>query len=78
MAPETDELTRMQTAYKALVEEWITAIREEEALASVDHSVAGVDRWEAADFHEEDIRKKVKAAKKAYEAALRAKFFGIR
>jgi hypothetical protein len=36
----------MQTAYKAAVEEWITAIKQEEALASVNHSVAEVDKWE--------------------------------
>jgi hypothetical protein len=57
------------------VEAWIAAIREEEALASGDHSVAEVDRWEEADFREEALRKKVKAAKKEYEDALRLKFF---
>jgi len=72
-----EELERMQTAYKAAVEEWITAIREEEALASVDHSVADVDRWEQAGFKEEELRSRAKAAKKEYEAALRLKFFGF-
>ncbi len=67
----------MQTAYKAAVEEWITAIREEEALASVDHSVADVDRWEQAGFKEEELRSRTKAAKKEYEAALRLKFYGF-
>jgi hypothetical protein len=67
----------MQTAYKAVIEEWITAIREEEALASVDHSVADVDRWEQAGFKEEELRSRVKAAKKEYEAALRLKFYGF-
>lgn len=57
------------------VEAWIAAIREEEALASGDHSVAEVDRWEESDFREEALRKKVKAAKKEYEDALRLKFF---
>jgi hypothetical protein len=76
---ETDidvaELDQMQDAYKAAVEEWIGAIRQEEALASVNHTVAEVDQWEAAHFHEDDIRNKVKAAKKHYEDALRLKFF---
>jgi hypothetical protein len=72
------ELDRMQTAYKAAVDEWRTAIREEEALASVNHSVAEVDRWEGAHFREEELRNKAKAAKKEYEAALRMKFFGFR
>ena len=71
------KLDEMQKAYKAAVEKWIAAIREEEALASVHHSVAEVDKWEAAHFKEDDIREEVKAAKKAYEDALREKFFGF-
>jgi hypothetical protein len=42
------ELDRLQSSYKAAVEEWIAAIRKEEALASVDHSEAELDAWEAA------------------------------
>jgi hypothetical protein len=67
----------MQYAYKAAVEEWIAAIKQEEALASVNHSIAEVDKWEAAHFKEDEIRNKVKAAKKRYEDALRQKFFGF-
>ena len=70
-------LDRLQAAYKAAVEEWIAAIREEEALASVNHDIAEVDQWEAAAFREDDIRRKVKAAKRDYEDALRRKFFDI-
>ncbi len=75
---ETADLDNMQTAYKAAVEQWKTAIAEEEALASANHSVAEVDKWEAAHFREEELRNKAKAAKKVYEAALRLKFFGFR
>ena len=71
------ELGRLQAAYKAAVEEWIKAIREEEALASTNHSVAEVDKWEAAHFREDKIRGAVKAAKKEYEDALRREFFGF-
>jgi hypothetical protein len=77
MAIETAELDRLQSSYKAAVEEWVAAIRKEEALASVDHSEADVDAWEAAGFAEEDVREKAKDAKKAYEAALREEFFGF-
>ena len=77
MADDSEELDQMQRAYKAAVEEWITAIEHEEALASVNHSIAEIDRWEAAHFQEEEIRNKVKAAKKRYEDALREKFFGF-
>ncbi len=71
------ELDQMQTQYKAAVDEWISAIRQEEALASVNHDVAEVDKWEAAHFREDEIRNKVLEAKKLYEDALRKKFFGF-
>jgi len=67
----------MQNAYRAAVEEWVAAIKKEEELASVDHSIADVDKWEDAHFKENEVRNKVKAAKKAYEDALRKKFFGF-
>jgi len=71
------ELDQKQAAYKAAVEEWVAAIREEEALASGEHSVADIDRWEEAHFREEELRNKTMAAKKGYEDALREKFFGF-
>jgi hypothetical protein len=74
---DTSELDQMQAAYKAAVEEWIGAIKEEETLASVNHTVAQVDKWEGAHFAEDKIRSKVKAAKKQHEDALREKFFGF-
>jgi hypothetical protein len=77
MESDTLDLDQMQAAYHAAVEEWIAAIKQEEALASVNHTIAEVDKWEAAHFAEDDIRSKVKAGKKKYEAALREKFFGF-
>jgi hypothetical protein len=74
---DTLELDQMRSAYQAAVEEWISAIKQEEALASVDHSIAEVDQWEAAHFKEDEIRSKVKAAKLHYEDALRKKFFNF-
>jgi hypothetical protein len=74
---DTSELDQMQTAYKAAVEEWLAAIKQEEALASVNHTIAEVDKWEGAHFAEDELRNKVKAAKKMYEDALREKFFGF-
>jgi hypothetical protein len=76
--PNNDlDLDQMQNAYKVTVEEWITAIKREETLASVNHSIAEVDKWEQAHFKEDEIRSKVKAAKKRYEDALREKFYGF-
>lgn len=58
------ELDQMQAAYKAAVAGWISAIRREEELASVNHEIPNVDNWEQAHFAEDEIRNKVKAAKK--------------
>ena len=77
MANDVIDLDQMQANYKAAVEEWIAAIKQEEALASVNHTVAELDKWEAANFSEDALRAKVKAAKKEYEDALREKFFGF-
>jgi hypothetical protein len=77
MQDQISELDRLQGAYKAAVDEWVSAIRQEEALASVNHSVAEIDQWEAAGFKEEETRNRVKVAKKQYEDALRLKFFNI-
>ena len=77
MSITTSKLDEMQSTYKAAVDEWIAAIRQEEALALVDHTVAQVDQWENAGFREEDARNKAKAAKKIYEDALRQEFFNF-
>jgi hypothetical protein len=76
-AEEIAELDNLQAAYKAAVEEWIIAIKKEEALASVNHSVAEIDQWEGAHFEEDEARNKVLEAKVAYEGALRRKFFNF-
>ncbi len=71
------ELDQLQNAYKTAVDAWVSAIREEEALASVNHSVAEIDKWEAAHFLEDELRTKVLDLKREYEDALRHKFFNF-
>jgi hypothetical protein len=77
MSIDIATLDQMQSTYKSAVDEWIAAIRREEELASVNHSVAQVDEWENAGFQEEAARNKVKAAKKIYEDALRDEFYNF-
>jgi hypothetical protein len=72
-----EELDQLQAAYKAAVDEWVAAIREEEALASASHSVAELDEWEAASFREDKKRREVIYKKRLYEDALRREFFGF-
>ena len=71
MSQAQQELDALQLAYKQAVDVWVKAIRAEEALASVAHNVAEIDKWEAAAFREEDLRNEVRAAKADYEDALR-------
>jgi hypothetical protein len=70
-------LDHLQRAYKLAVEEWVAAIKHEEALASVNRSVAKLDRWEQAQLTEDEIRNKLLEAKKQYEDALRGMQFGF-
>jgi hypothetical protein len=71
------ELDRLRQGYRDAIDKWITAIREEEALATADHSVHAWDLWEKAGFAEADAREKAHAAKEQYEDALREADYGI-
>jgi hypothetical protein len=71
------ELDRLRQDYKNAVDAWIMAIRDEEVLATPDHSVHAWDAWEHAGFTEEEARGKVHAAKKLYEDGLREADYGI-
>ncbi len=71
------ELDQLQAAYKAAVDNWVAAIREEEALASGNHNVAELDKWEGAHYREHKLHKEVDFRKRLYEDALRREFFGF-
>ena len=71
------ELDELQAAYKAAVDNWVAAIRAEEALASGNHDVVEVDQWEAAHFREHKLHKEADYRKRLYEDALRREFYGF-
>lgn len=77
--PETQNvyLDRLRNAYKLAVEEWVSAIRAEEDLATPDHTVHAVDVWEHAGFREEDARNKAREARREYEDGLRRADFNF-
>ncbi len=77
MAVSKEELDEKQATYKAAVDAWVAAIRHEEELASVEHSVADLDAWGAASDKEEELREAAKDAKQVYEDVLREEFFGF-
>lgn len=72
--PSLDEL---QAAYKQAVEQFVTAIRAEEALATPDHSEVAMEKWDAADFSVQDAGKKAREARDAYKEGLRYLHYGI-
>lgn len=74
---ENSELDQLRNAYKDAVEQWISAIRAEENLATPEHTVHAVDVWEHAGFAEEEARNKAKEARQAYEDALRTVNFNF-
>ena len=51
MPNDTLDFDQLQSDYKAAVEQWIAAIRQEEALVTMTRTVAEVDKWEQAHFN---------------------------
>ena len=74
---KTAELDRSEQAYRAAVDLWVAAIREEESLATTDHSDAAWERWEHAGFKTKEAEKCAANAREVYKSALRQLDFGI-
>ena len=77
MVMSTANLDQLRLAYKKAVDQWVDAIREEEALATPDHSMIAMKHWDAAHFKEHDAHTKVTEARDAYKDGLRAVNYGI-
>jgi hypothetical protein len=71
------ELDQLRVSYKAAVDDWVDAIRAEEALATPDHSMIAMEHWDAAHFKEHDAHTRVTEAREAYKDALRTVNYGI-
>jgi hypothetical protein len=72
-----DDLDQLRLTYKQAVDEWVDAIRAEEALATPDHSMTAMEHWDAAHFKEDDAHSKATEAREAYKDALRSVNYGI-
>jgi hypothetical protein len=68
---------QLRLAYKTAVDEWVDAIRAEEALATPDHSMVAMEHWDTAHFVEHDAHLKATEARDAYKDALRTVNYGI-
>jgi hypothetical protein len=71
------ELDQLRVSYKAAVDDWVDAIRAEEALATPDHSMIAMEHWDAAHFKEHDAHTRATEAREAYKDALRTVNYGI-
>jgi hypothetical protein len=71
------DLDQLRLAYKKAVDEWVAAIRAEEALATPDHSMIAMEKWDDAHFKEHDAHEKATEAREAYKDGLRAVNYGI-
>jgi len=67
----TSELDQLRSAYKRATDEWVDAIRAEEALATPDHSMTAMEKWDDAHFREEDAHKAAVEARDVYKDGLR-------
>ncbi len=66
-----EDLDQLRLAYKKVVDDWVDAIRAEEALATPDHSMIAMEKWDAAHFTEHDAHTRATQAREAYKDALR-------
>jgi hypothetical protein len=73
----TADLDQLRLAYKTAVDAWVNTIRAEEALATPDHSMVAMERWDDAHFKEHDAHEKATEAREAYKDALRTVNYGI-
>jgi hypothetical protein len=69
--------SELRLAYKKAVDDWVAAIRAEEALATPDHSITAMEKWDAAHFGEQDAQTKATEARELYLEALRRVNYGI-
>ena len=72
--PDFDQLLK---DYRTAVDCWVDAIRAEESLATEDHSMVQMEKWDDAGFQLHDAELTAKKARDAYKNALRKKDYGF-
>ena len=75
MSKESLDQTRF--AYMKAVDEWVDAIHAEEDLATPDHSMLAMEKWDAAHFREQEAHQKVTQARDGYKDELRRANYNI-
>jgi hypothetical protein len=63
--------------YQQAVDHWVNAIHLEESLATSDHSMKEMEKWDTAGLAIHDAEAAAKKARDAYKNALRKKNYGF-
>jgi len=63
--------------YRQAVDDWVAAIKAEEALANDDHSMVEMEMWDAAALAAIDAEAAAARARENYKNALRKKNYGF-
>ena len=66
LALTNPDLDKLRLSYKAAIDEWVDAIRAEEALATPNHSITAMEHWDSADFKEPEVHAQATEAGKAF------------
>ncbi|MGA8741296.1 MAG: hypothetical protein WB561_08940 [Terracidiphilus sp.] len=74
---ESSKLDELRAAYLQATNEWVLAIRAEEALATPDHSEVAWEHWDEAVLAEQDAATRAREAKEQYKDALRQANLGF-
>ena len=74
---ETLDFDKLLATYRDAVDHWVDAIRAEEALATPNHSMVQMEKWDDAGFALHDAELAAKKARDAYKNALRRKNYGF-
>ena len=74
---DNQDFDQLLCSYRQSVDAWVGAIRAEESLATEDHSMVQMEKWDDAVFQLHDTELTAKKARDAYKNALRKKNYGF-
>ena len=74
---QVKDFDQLLSEYRQAIDNWVSAIKAEEALANDDHSMVEMEKWDAAGFTAHDAEASAKKARDRYKNALRKKNYGF-
>ncbi|MEI9969936.1 MAG: hypothetical protein WDM87_15415 [Terracidiphilus sp.] len=74
---ENPDFDQLLSSYRQAVDRWVDAIHAEESLATADHSMVQMEKWDDAGFKLHDAELTAKRRATAYKNALRKKNYGF-